>query len=366
MDNLFVESTDDIIKLMTDEFESLRGEVLMESDARKMLIRATALGIILAGNKLNSAARNRFLKYCDESTLDLFAEDKGINTRYQAKTSLTTMKFTRIKTDTIQAIPYGVRITNTNKTIIFTIIETKSFGIGETELEVSAECTVAGSFANDFVPGTFNILLDTIPYISAVANTTKTNGGSDIEDVEAYRERIRIAPESYSCAGTKGAYEFWAKSAESSISDVFAYMASPGTVGIRVLLEGGILPSQEVLNRILAVVGSDKIRGLTDNVITSVPTLVEYSIDFDYYIPKEQEQFAISIQKNVLLKCAEFEYANGNKLGIDVNPQQLESSLINLGVKRTEKRNPPFIKLDKTQIAVCSGVTANYKGVEDD
>ncbi len=61
---------------MTDEFESLRGEVLMESDARKMLIRATALGIILAGNKLNSAARNRFLKYCDESTLDLFVEDK--------------------------------------------------------------------------------------------------------------------------------------------------------------------------------------------------------------------------------------------------------------------------------------------------
>jgi len=143
-------------------------------------------------------------------------------------------------------------------------------------------------------------------------------------------------------------------------------MDSPGTVGIRVLLEGGIIPSQEVLNRILAVVSSDDVRALTDNVITSVPTPISYSIDFDYYIPKEQEQFAISIQNNVLIKCAEFEYANGNKLGIDINPDKLSATLINLGVKRIEKRNPPFIKLDKTQIAICSGITANYKGVEDD
>lgn len=364
MDNLFVESTDDILKIMVDEFQNIRGEVLYDADARKMILRAVTLGIIFAGNKLNSAARNRFLKYCDEETLDLFADDKKIDKRYQAKKALTTIKFTRINSTNIQAIPYDTRVSNGQ--LVFIIKETKTFQIGQTDLEIQAECEEAGSFGNGYLPGTFSMLLDSIPYISGVTNTTVTNGGSDIEDVEAYRERIRIAPESYSCAGTKGAYEFWAKSAESSISDAHVYLHAPGTVGIRVLLNGGIMPSDEVLSRILDVVSSDDIRAFTDFVVTSKPTTVNYTNEFDYYIPKSQEQFTESIQKNVIKECEKWELENKNKLGIDINPDTLNARIINLGVKRIVRRTPAYTSLDKTKIAICSDRIAMYSGVEDD
>lgn len=364
MDNLFVESSDEILKVMVDKFQADSGEVLQDADARKMILRATTLGIILLGSKLNSAARNRFLKYCDEETLDLFADDKGIPKRYQAKKALTTIRFSRIITTGIQAIPFGTRISNGQ--LIFSTTETKSFAIGQSELLITAECELDGSIGNGYGIGNFSILVDTIPYISAVCNTTVTNGGSDMEGVEAYRERIRIAPESYSCAGTKGAYEFWAKSAESSISDVNAFMDSPGVVGITCLIENGVIPSDEVLTRVFNVVNSDDIRALTDTIIVKKPIEIEYSNDFTYYLPRSLDKFAKEIQENVKVECEKWEYQNRNKLGVDINPQELDRRVMNLGVRRVERRAPNYTVLKKTSIAVCKVSTPVYGGIEDD
>lgn len=364
MDNLFVESSDEILKVMVDKFQADSGEVLQDADARKMMLRATTLGIILLGSKLNSAARNRFLKYCDEETLDLFADDKGISKRYQAKKALTTIRFSRIITTGVQAIPFGTRISNGQ--LIFSTVETKSFAIGQSELLITAECELDGSVGNGYGIGNFSILVDTIPYISAVCNTTVTNGGSDMEGVEAYRERIRIAPETYSCAGTRGAYEFWAKSAESSISDVNAFMDSPGVVGITCLIENGVIPSDEILERIRIVVASDDVRALTDNIITKKPTQISYSNDFTYFIPRSLDKFSKEIQAKVTVECAKWEYENRNKLGVDINPQELDRRVMNLGAIRVERRNPAYTKLDKTKIAICTISTPVFGGIEDD
>lgn len=365
MDNLFTESPAEIERIMVEDFQNLSGQVLIDADARRMIIKATALGIILAGNRLNVAVRNQHLKYCDELTLDLFAEDKGVEKRRAAQKAVTTIRFTRIGNLTnAQAIPYGTRVANGQ--LVFIVTETKSFEIGANTVDIKAECFSEGSFGNGYAPGILKTLLDSIPYVSEAINITTTNGGSDLEELEAYRERIRIAPESYSCAGTRGAYEFWAKTADSSISDVYAYMDSPGTVGIRVLLEGGIIPSQEVLDRIYTVVASDDVRALTDNVVLKTPTSSDYTMDFDYYIPKSLESFSLSIQTKVTEVCDKFAYENRNKLGISINPEELSSRLRAIGVKRTVIRTPIYVKLEKTHIANCTSITPVFKGVEDD
>lgn len=55
-----------------------------------------------------------------------------------------------------------------------------------------------------------------LDYIASTANITASLLGSDVEDDERYRARIRQAPEAFSCAGPKGAYEYYALAAHPS------------------------------------------------------------------------------------------------------------------------------------------------------
>ena len=54
----------------------------------------------------------------------------------------------------------------------------------------------------------------------AVSNTTVSAGGVEIEGDEAYRERVLLAPESFSVAGPVGAYQYWARQASPAVVDV--------------------------------------------------------------------------------------------------------------------------------------------------
>ena len=80
------------------------------------------------------------------------------------------------------------------------------------------------------VVGQINTLVDPIAYISSVSNTTASTGGTDTEDDENYRERIQLAPESFSVAGSEGAYIYWARSAhQASSTSPFSVPTAPRT-----------------------------------------------------------------------------------------------------------------------------------------
>ena len=55
-------------------------------------------------------------------------------------------------------------------------------------MDVEAECTAQGIEGNNFLPGQINILVDPLPYVESVANTTTTAGGTDLEDDPGYPE----------------------------------------------------------------------------------------------------------------------------------------------------------------------------------
>lgn len=55
------------------------------------------------------------------------------------------------------------------------------------------------------------------------------------------------------------------------------------------------------------------------------------------------------------------------KIGRDINPDQLRRRLIAAGVKRLEIRSPAFRKIPQGSIALLkNGVSAIYGGIEDD
>ena len=80
---------------------------------------------------------------------------------------------------------------------------------------------------------------------------------------------MQIAPESFSVAGPRGAYEYYARSAHQDIIDVAVVgppELAPGYVKIYPLMKGGELPSSEVLASVLEICNADDVRPLTDCV----------------------------------------------------------------------------------------------------
>ena len=103
---------------------------------------------------------------------------------------------------------------------------------------------MAGEAANGLVAGQINQLVSwSSPFLVNVTNTVTSSGGADIESDDHLRARIWMAPESFSCAGPYGAYEYWAASANPDIIDVCVWSNPPnaGKVYIYPLMKDGAL-----------------------------------------------------------------------------------------------------------------------------
>lgn len=191
-----------------------------------------------------------------------------------------------------------------------------------------------GVIGNAYAPGTLSILVDPIPYVASVSNNTVSVGGLDKEKDDPFRERIRQAPESFSTAGPTGAYEYWAKTASSTIVDVKPFSPSPGVVHICVLLAGGEIPGEELLDQVLAICSNKKVRPLTDNVVAVAPEQVEYRINVSYWIDKANESIAASIRSKVEAAVNEFILWQKSRLGRAIDPSELTCRMKAAGAKR--------------------------------
>lgn len=364
MNNLFTETGEEILEDMKETYEGLSGVILKTANAIFMILQVIAYRLLLVQYRYNQTYKNQWLKYCGDETLDLYAYEKGLK-RVQAEASRTTIKFTRISNiNNEQSIPFGTRVMY-NK-IIFKTVDTYTFKVGDTECEAIAECLEPGAFSNEIPIGAITTILDAVPHVSKCENISKTSGGNDLEDREIFRERIRVFPEKYSTTGTRGAYEYWTKQADSSISAVYPYTKSAGTVGIVILAQNGAMPSNELKDKVKNYLIDNDIRALTHLIIVESPEEVNYTIDFDYYIPTSKEQYSTSIQNAVTEAIDKYVIEKSNVLGVSINPEDIIAIVKGLGVKRTVFRGPTYLKLKKNQVAKCTSKNATFKEVEDD
>ena len=158
---------------------------------------------------------------------------------------------------------------------------------------------------------------------------------------------------------------FWTLSTSPEIVDVTVKSPKPCEVDIYVLTKDGV-PSEELRNQVLKVVNSDEIRPLTDKVTIKSPEVVDYKVEFDYYINKADEINVNSIKAKVQTAVNEYVEWQKNKLGRDIIPDELIKRLKLAGVKRTVITSPAYKKLEPHQFAKCNAsVVVNYLGVED-
>ena len=364
MSSLFTYTGEDIYLKLKTIYEDLSGVSLKASSVVSMLLRGISYFILLITKSFNFAYQNMWLKTCDEDTAELYGDEKDL-TRDEAEASRMTVKFTRVSNlENEQSIPVGSRVAYNDYT--FQTVATYKFGIGDNTVDCEVECTLEGSETNGIEAGKTLTIIDSIPHVNEAKNISASTGGSDQESLENFKEKIRKFPESYSCAGTRGAYDYFTRKADSSISDVYITNKSAGVTEIFILLKGGIIPSDEMVSKVKTYVSQDDIRAFNDLIEVSKPTEHEYTVDFDFYIPRSKETSSISIQNAITEAITSYTEELANSLGGSINPDAIRTIAVNQGAKRTILREPTYTQLEKKFVPKCVNINCNFLDLEDD
>ena len=239
---------------------------------------------------------------------------------------------------------------------------------GELSCECTVQCEEPGEKGNGYIPGQIRKLSDIFPYEMSVINLTETTGGADIESDENFRERIQIAPESFSSAGPVNAYAYYARSANPDIIDVSVLgppETNPGQVEIYPLMTDGTLPSDEVLEEVYDACNAEDIRPDTDYVHVLRPVNVNYDLDVHYWINESDSGNVSGIKSRVEDAVKSWVKWTGTKLGRDINPSELVKRIITAGAKRCIINLPYFISLGKNQIGKLHSTEIVYEGLEE-
>ncbi|MBQ7214925.1 MAG: baseplate J/gp47 family protein [Synergistaceae bacterium] len=357
---------DTITKEIISLYESVSGRTLARADPVRLFIDAIILAIIQQRNIIDRSAKMNLLAYASGSYLDHIGALLGVS-RLEASHAVTTIQFTLTAPLSYAAvIPAGTRLT-TGDGITFATLADCRISAGGLTGQAEAQCSSAGTSGNGYALGQVNKLVDVLAFGVSAENISETSGGADIESDENFRERIQIAPESFSTAGPKEAYKYFARSANPDIIDVAVIgppQTDPGHVEIYPLMTGGTLPSSEVLSEVLKVCSADDVRPDTDYVEAKAPAAVNYSVDIAYWIDEKDSVNSEYIRGEVESAVNDWTVWQRQRLGRDINPSELIRRAVNAGAKRCEVSSPEFRALSDWEVGMCQSRNVVYGGLE--
>lgn len=339
---------------------------LPRSSPHRGVLYAAALQIYQAFQYIDRAGKQSLLKYSYSDFLDNLGLLKGV-TRSPATAAVTTLRFTVSAVRQVAtAIPKGTRV-SAGGSVYFATDEYAEIPAGGSTVDVPATCTDAGTEGNELAAGDLTIMVDPLPYVASVVNTTATEGGTDVESDDDLAERIYLAPGAYSTAGPEDGYLFHAKQFNPSIGDVVATSnQAAGTVDIVFIMSDGKTPGTEMINGLKEYLNGKTRRPMTDLVNVSAPAEVTYTVDLTYYINRSDSARAVAIQEAV--QTAVDDYLTWQRtIGRDINPSKLVALVMAAGAKRVTVTAPTYTTVDAIKVSALSGSpTISYGGLEDD
>lgn len=365
-------SIDQVRQEMVADYESYISEAtgqsvtLERSGVHRMELYAAAAQIYQAMQYIDRQGKQSILKYSYSDFLDNLAIFKGV-TRTPATAATTTLRFTlSTERDVATVIPQGTRVSTAGSTYFATDVYAE-IPAGSTTVDVPATCTVAGTDGNGFAAGELSTIVDPIPYVASVTNTTATEGGAEIESDEDLAERVFLAPGAYSTAGPEDGYLYHAKAYNPAIGDVVATSdQEAGTVDIVFIMANGDTPGEEMIEGLEGYLQGKTIRPMTDLVQVSAPEEVKYTINLTYYINRSDSAQAVTIQQEVAAAVEQYKTWQ-RAIGRDINPSQLIRMVMDAGAKRVSVTAPTYTTVAATKVSALQGeATITYGGLEDD
>lgn len=363
---------DQVRQEMVADYESFISEAtgqtvtLERSSVHRMELYAAAAQIYQAMQYIDRQGKQSILKYSYSDFLDNLAIFKGV-TRNPATPATTTLRFTlSAERDTATGIPQGTRV-STAGAIYFATDVYAEIPAGSTTVDVPATCTVAGTDGNGFAAGELATIVDPIPYVASVTNTTATEGGAEIESDDDLAERVFLAPGAYSTAGPEDGYLYHAKAYSAAIGDVVATSnQAAGTVDIVFIMADGSTPGEEMIEGLEGYLQGKTIRPMTDLVRVAAPQEVTYTINLTYYINRSDSAKAVTIQAAVAQAVADYQTWQ-RAIARDINPSQLVHMVMDAGAKRVTVTAPTYTAVDATKVSALQGdAVISYGGLEDD
>ena len=363
---------DQVRQEMVADYESFISEAtgqtvsLERSSVHRMELYAAAAQIFQAMQYIDRQGKQSILKYSYSDFLDNLAAFKGV-TRTPATAATTTVRFTlSAERDTATGIPQGTRV-STAGSIYFATDVYAEIPAGSTTVDVPATCTVAGTDGNGLAIGDLTTIVDPIPYVASVSNTTATEGGAEIESDADLAERVFLAPGAYSTAGPEDGYIYHAKAYSPAVGDVVATSdQEAGTVDIVFIMADGSTPGEEMIEGMEGYMRSKDIRPMSDLVRIAAPEEVQYTINLTYYINRSDSAKAVTIQAAVAQAVEDYKTWQ-RAIGRDVNPSQLTHMVMEAGAKRVTVTAPAYTVVGKTKVSALQGAAVvTYGGLEDD
>jgi baseplate J-like protein len=363
---------DQVRQEMVADYESFISEAtgqtvsLERSSVHRMELYAAAAQIFQAMQYIDRQGKQSILKYSYSDFLDNLAAFKGV-TRTPATAATTTVRFTlSAERDTATGIPQGTRV-STAGSIYFATDVYAEIPAGSTTVDVPATCTVAGTDGNGLAIGELTTIVDPIPYVASVSNTTATEGGAEIESDADLAERVFLAPGAYSTAGPEDGYIYHAKAYSPAVGDVVATSdQEAGTVDIVFIMADGSTPGEEMIEGMEGYMRSKDIRPMSDLVRIAAPEEVQYTINLTYYINRSDSAKAVTIQAAVAQAVEDYKTWQ-RAIGRDVNPSQLTRMVMEAGAKRVTVTAPAYTVVGKTKVSALQGAAVvTYGGLEDD
>ena len=279
-DNMTLEDVNNLVtEIYTRNYKAVNGTTppLHSADPITLTLKSISELYYMVLQVAEKRTRCALLKTATGAALDNMGLPFGVK-RNEATYATVTIRFNlSAEQKTVVMIPQGTRV-RTAAGIYFATAAYAQIAIGETYVDVLAQAEVVGASGNDVPIGVVDTLVDAIPYVAAVENVDTSSGGADAESDDSLTRRIWLSPTTYSCAGPRDAYEYWAMSFRSDVENAIAVSprSQPCTVYIFFMLTGGRMPSEKDMSEMQAYLMNEARRPMTDQVICKAPEEVEY------------------------------------------------------------------------------------------
>lgn len=365
-------TVDDVKANMVADYEAYMTEAtgkpytLPRVSRDRFKLYAAAAQIYQAMKYVDIKGKMDTVKYSVGDFLDLLGAFRCGATRNQAAAAVTTIRFTlSAARASVTAIPQGTRIAAGQlffETSVYTEIPA-----GDLTADIPATCMTAGETGNGLAPGELKTLVDPVPYVQSVENTSTSSGGADRESDESFAARIFIAPGKYSTAGSRNGYEYHVQDYSSAIGGVHVSSdQAAGTVDIVFVMADGSPPSAEMISAMSQHMSAETLRPMNDLVTVHAPAEVKYTVSLTYYINQSDNNRAVAIQQAVSAAVDSY-VAWQRKIGRDINPSKLLALVMGAGAKRAQITAPIFTAIPADSIAAIDGAASiTYGGLEDD
>ncbi|MBD3614209.1 baseplate assembly protein [Kingella kingae] len=348
-----------VLAEMIADYESRTGKTLQPAHIERLLINTFAYREMLNRQQINEAYRQQHVRFATGLMLDLCGDD--VNTpRLEASAARCTIRFAATEFTSEVNIPVGTLVA-VGETV-FATTEQGQLTTSNPQMDLQAACTATGTKGNGWSIGQINTLQSTLSGANQITaqNINIPTGGAETESDEAYRERVLLAPESFSVAGSVGAYQYWARAVSPAICDVHVANAldssgNPigGTVAITVLSKTG-LPERELLTQIYNEVSGEKKRPLCDTVVVNAPETVDYTLNAELVLFTGAN--ALEVKTAAEQAWESYETRRREKLGGDIVPLDVMSVLKVAGVYNVVLTQPNWKIIKPNQWARCTAV----------